>query len=161
MIESDITINVTADCQELMPTHETNMPHATDCTCDSCCCETSTSHCQDNREECEATQQHSERLNTMNKLMPVIAKCAVILAIGLSGSIKEISAAESISANTIGVSQRAEISAINRRDIVEVNRAIPEIAAVQIGAHVTIEQIGSIEIPSPQIPSTIHNVITD
>lgn len=121
MIDSDITGNITSDCQELMQTEEIPETHHTDCTCD-CCCPISISNCQDNRDECEETEQPSGRMKKMkDKLVPIVANCAVIIAvIGLSGSISRISAVERISATRISAIQRQIIPAIqdiNRVDI--------------------------------------------
>ena len=107
MIDSDITGNIT----------ET---HDTDCTCESCC-PNSISNCQDNRDECEETEQPSGRMKKMkDKLVPIMANCAVIIAvIGLSGSISQSKAIEHISASRIDAIHRQISPAI--QDIQRVN----------------------------------------
>ena len=107
MIDSDITGNVP----------ET---HDTDCTCE-CCCPSSIANCQDN--ECEETEQPSGRMKKMkDKLVPIMANCAVIIAvIGLSGSISQSKALERISTSRIDAIQRQispAIQDINRVDII-------------------------------------------
>jgi hypothetical protein len=120
MIDSDIIGNIT----------ET---HDTDCTCESCC-PSSMSNCQDNRDECEETEQRSGRMKTMkDKLVPIMANCAVIIAvIGLSGSISQSKAIEHTSAS--------RIDAIHR----QISPAILD-----------IHRINSIEIQSNRIATTI------
>jgi len=109
MIDSDITGNIP----------ET---HDTDCTCE-CCCPSSISNCEDTRDQCEETERPSERIKKMkDKLVPIMANCAVIIAvIGLSGTISRINAIEHISANRIDSIQRQispAIQDISRRDII-------------------------------------------
>lgn len=153
MIDSHITGN-TSDCQELMQTHETITAHEADCTCDSCC-QTSTSNCQDNRDQCEETELTGKVKKMKTKFVPIIANCAVILAIGLSGSIKEITAVDIISANNIAAINRQIIPDIQRLDIVDANRSIINATNVRV----PIEQIDAIEISSNQIVSINGNAI--
>lgn len=87
MTESDITRNMSTDCQNTMqkPTCDVHHPG---CNCDECC-KTSQSICEDH--DCAEGQQSSEGKKKMrNKLVPILANCVVLLAIvGVSGRIIE------------------------------------------------------------------------
>lgn len=81
MTDSDITGNITADCGQIPQRQEMIEGHESGCTCDSCC-ELSESNCQDNLDQCEQTQQPSGGMKGMKtKLRPIMANCAVLLAI--------------------------------------------------------------------------------
>jgi hypothetical protein len=86
MSDSDITGNIGADCRELPQTQEM-IDHEAHCTCDGCCMRAE-SICQDNLNQCAEAQQPSGGMKKMrNKLTPILANCAVLLAIlGLSGA---------------------------------------------------------------------------
>jgi hypothetical protein len=89
-IESDITGNITADCHQLTQNQEMINMHEADCTCD-CCCQLSEPNCQDSLDQCEETQQPSERRNKMkSKLMPILVNCVLVLSvIGFSDTIAQ------------------------------------------------------------------------
>lgn len=86
MTDSDITGNITADCGQVPQGQEMIEGHEAGCTC-NCCCELSESNCQDNLDQCEQAQQPSGGMTRMkSKLTPIMANCAVLLAIlALSG----------------------------------------------------------------------------
>lgn len=124
MIDRDITDNITADCQKRMQTQEA---HDIDCTCDSCC-RISGPNCQDNRDQCEETEQSSGRMTKMkHKFMPIMGNCAVILAvIGLSGSINRINALDRIAAINIAPIHGQDIPgfrSIDTSKIINLNRS--------------------------------------
>jgi hypothetical protein len=85
MTDSDITGNITADCGQVPQKQEMIEGHEVGCTCD--CCQLSESICQDNLDQCEQAQQPSGGMKRMKgKLTPIMANCAVLLAIfALSG----------------------------------------------------------------------------
>src|ERR1044072_220736 len=85
MIESDITRNMSTDCENQMPDSTCDVHHP-DCTCDDCC-EASRSICEDH--DCAEDQQSSEGKKKMrNKLVPILANCVLLLAVtGVSGRI--------------------------------------------------------------------------
>jgi hypothetical protein len=151
MIDSDITGHITSDCEKRMQTPETPGAHGVDCTCDTCC-PISESNCQDNRDQCEQTQPSSGRMKKMkDKLVPILANCAVILAvIGLSGSISRINAINRIQAANINAIHRQTSSGveINYLNIVDLDPwIIDETNARNIGRG-RIEGIDLIEISS-------------
>src|SRR5437870_5239464 len=92
MTNSDITGNITADCGQVPQKQEMIEAHEVGCTCD-CCCPLSKSNCQDNLDQCEETEQLSGGTKTMRrKLTPIMANCAVLLAIfALSGLVARAS----------------------------------------------------------------------
>ena len=162
MLDSDITNNMTSDCQELMPTQEMPETHESDCTCESCC-QISISNCQDNRDQCEETESPSGRMGKMKeKLMPIMTNCAVILAvIGLSGSIGRAETIERIQATNIEAIHRQAIPRvgdIERYDVVDINRSVINGRIVDRAVRAHIEGIESIEISSNQIATEIEAV---
>jgi hypothetical protein len=90
MVESDITGNISSDCENPLANSASEMHHP-DCTCDGCC-QSSQSICEDN--DCSEAQQVTGGKKKMrNKLVPILANCAVLLAfIGIS--VRIIEAAE-------------------------------------------------------------------
>lgn len=93
MFDSDIR-NFATNCQERMKTEETNAVHGPDCTCETCCCDSSQSNCQDNGDQCEPSPG---MMKQMNKHVPTLASYALILAIiGITGGINNLSIAAQI-----------------------------------------------------------------
>jgi hypothetical protein len=87
MVESDITGNISSDCENPTSNPASEMHHP-DCTCDGCC-ESSRSIREDN--DCAEDQQVTGGKKKMrNKLVPILANCVVLLAvIVISGRIIE------------------------------------------------------------------------
>jgi hypothetical protein len=135
MIDSDITGNIAACCHELPQKQEMIDAHESDCACD-CCRLLSESNCQDNLDQCEEAQQPSGGMKKMrSKLTPIMANCAVLLAIlalsGLSARASNIRGADTIHINpaidartanaTVGnvISEIKDDPAISAKDLIE------------------------------------------
>jgi|GEM_PF-6303498 len=109
MLDSDIR-NITTNCQERMQPEETNAGHGPDCTCETCCCDSSQSNCQDNGDQCEPSPGMMKQMN--DKRLPTLASYALILAIiGITGGINRINAIERISAHNIDLAHGQIITA--------------------------------------------------
>ena len=107
MMENDFTGNLNSDCEKPM-CHATDCEtHHADCTCDSCC-QLTDSVCEDNRDQCEETLRPSGGTKMKNKLMPMLANCAVLLAVitisGLVTNAKEFD--RSLQTSAVQVEQR-------------------------------------------------------
>lgn len=79
-MNSDFTGNLNSDCEKPI-CHATDCEtHHADCTCDSCC-QLTDSVCEDNRDPYEETLRPSGGTKMKKKLMPMLANCAVLLAV--------------------------------------------------------------------------------
>jgi len=102
MTDSDITRNITADCGQIPQKQEMIEAHEVGCTCD-CCCQLSDSNCQDNLDQCDEAQPSGGMKKMKSKLTPIMANCAVLLAIlalaGLVARAGNIRSADTIHIN--------------------------------------------------------------
>jgi hypothetical protein len=87
MTDSDITGNIIADCGMTPLTQDISEAHAAGCTCE-CCCLLSETNCEDNIDQCETPQTSGGKRKMRSKLTPILANCALLLAVvGFSSAI--------------------------------------------------------------------------
>jgi hypothetical protein len=87
MTDSDITGNIIADCGMTPQKQDIAEAHDAGCTCE-CCCLLSETNCEDNIDQCETPQTSGGKSKMRSKLTPILANCALLLAVvGFSSAI--------------------------------------------------------------------------
>jgi hypothetical protein len=80
MTDSDITRNIIADCGMTPQKQDMAEAHDAGCTCE-CCCLRSDTNCEDNLDQCEVPQTLRGKKKMRSKLTPILANCALLLAV--------------------------------------------------------------------------------